>query len=111
MGDLFRPRRRKIGAVTLVVACVFAAGWIRSLFDQESLNLPTGQNSSVQLISGRQSFSFVAISASLPDPRLTSIEYFRDDPDGQGPRVHLGRMRLGGPAGLFHLQFKMNSQT
>ena len=31
MGDYFKPWRRKIGVVTLVLACVFAAGWVRSL--------------------------------------------------------------------------------
>ena len=30
MGDYFKPWRRKIGVVTLVMACVFAATWIRS---------------------------------------------------------------------------------
>ena len=31
MGDFFKPWRRKIGVVTLVIACVLAAGWVRSL--------------------------------------------------------------------------------
>ena len=30
MGDYFHGWRRKIGVVTLVMACVFAAGWVRS---------------------------------------------------------------------------------
>ena len=30
MGEFFKGWRRKIGVVTLVMACVFAAGWIRS---------------------------------------------------------------------------------
>jgi len=30
MGEFFRPWRRKIGVVTLAMACVFAAGWVRS---------------------------------------------------------------------------------
>jgi hypothetical protein len=29
MGDYFKPLRRKMGVVTLVIACVFAAGWVR----------------------------------------------------------------------------------
>ena len=28
MGDYFKPWRRKIGVATLVMACVFAAGWV-----------------------------------------------------------------------------------
>jgi hypothetical protein len=31
MGRYFKPLRRKIGVITLVMACTFAAGWIRSL--------------------------------------------------------------------------------
>ena len=31
MREFFRPWRRKVGLVTLVMACVFAVGWIRSL--------------------------------------------------------------------------------
>ena len=30
MGAFFKPWRRKAGCVTLVMACVFAAGWVRS---------------------------------------------------------------------------------
>ena len=30
MGDFFKPWRRKAGCVTLVVACVFMAAWVRS---------------------------------------------------------------------------------
>jgi len=30
MGDFFRGWRRKIGCVTLLLACLFATGWIRS---------------------------------------------------------------------------------
>jgi hypothetical protein len=30
MREFFKPRRRKIGVMTLVLACAFAAGWVRS---------------------------------------------------------------------------------
>jgi len=33
----FKPWRRKLGVVTLVMACVFAAGWIRSGDSQDRL--------------------------------------------------------------------------
>ena len=32
MGDYFKPWRRKIGVVTLMLACVFMGGWMRSIF-------------------------------------------------------------------------------
>lgn len=31
MADFFKPLRRKIGVVTLLMACVFLASWVRSL--------------------------------------------------------------------------------
>ena len=33
MGELFRRWKRKVGVLTLAIACVFAAGWVRSLSD------------------------------------------------------------------------------
>ncbi len=39
MGDYFKPWRRKLGVVTLAVACVLAAGWVRSLHSDDVLNL------------------------------------------------------------------------
>lgn len=33
----FKPLRRKIGVVTLLLACVFVAAWVRS-YDEESAN-------------------------------------------------------------------------
>lgn len=35
MGSYFKPLRRKIGVVTLVMACLFAAGWVRSSVVQD----------------------------------------------------------------------------
>ena len=39
MREFFRGSRRKIGVVTLLVACVFTAGWVRSLSVQDHLLL------------------------------------------------------------------------
>ncbi len=33
----FKPLRRKIGVMTLAMACVFAAGWVRSLYSLEMI--------------------------------------------------------------------------
>lgn len=35
MRDFFKPWRRRLGVLTLVMACVFAAGWVRSLTVQD----------------------------------------------------------------------------
>jgi hypothetical protein len=42
MGDYFKPMRRKIGILTLVMACVFAGVWVRSemIYDDFHLELP-----------------------------------------------------------------------
>lgn len=37
MRDFFRGWRWKLGIVTLVMACVFAVGWVRSLSDPDVL--------------------------------------------------------------------------
>ena len=37
MGDFFKGWRRKIGVVSLALACMFAAGWLRSLHSREFL--------------------------------------------------------------------------
>ena len=31
MGEYFKPLRQKIGVLTLAMACLFAAGWVRSM--------------------------------------------------------------------------------
>jgi len=33
MGGFFKPMRRKFGVLTLVMACVFMAGWVKAVLD------------------------------------------------------------------------------
>lgn len=40
MREFLRGWRRKVGSITLMMACVFMLGWIRSLFLQDQLILP-----------------------------------------------------------------------
>ena len=42
MGTYFHGWRRKLGVVTLGLACVFAAGWVRSHTTADSISLRTG---------------------------------------------------------------------
>ncbi len=42
MWEFFRGWRRKIGVVTLVIAYMFAAGWVRSLFIEDTLVFTDG---------------------------------------------------------------------
>ena len=43
MGEFFRGWRRKIGCLTLVMALVAMAGWVRSLGRQDSLSIRQGK--------------------------------------------------------------------
>ena len=38
MPNYFKPWRRKLGVVTLLMACVFTGGWVRSLVVKDKLN-------------------------------------------------------------------------
>jgi hypothetical protein len=42
MGEFFRGWKRKVGVVTLVMACVFMVGWVRSQFKFDNLEIPCG---------------------------------------------------------------------
>ena len=43
MGEFFKPWRRKLGVVTLLMACVFAAGWSRSFRNHEIIKVQVAQ--------------------------------------------------------------------
>jgi len=43
MRDFFRGRRRKIGLLTLLMACMFAAGWVRSFVRGDGAYSAMGQ--------------------------------------------------------------------
>ncbi len=51
MGDFFKPRRRKVGVVTLLMACVSMAAWVRSLSTYDSAMISNGDRSYHQLMS------------------------------------------------------------
>jgi len=52
MPTYFKPLRRKMGMVTLMMACVMAAGWVRSFSILEHAYSPLGQQSMVYFSSG-----------------------------------------------------------
>lgn len=49
MREFFRSWRRKFGLLTLVMACIFMAGWIRSRYVQDTFTVPVGFNSYIQI--------------------------------------------------------------
>ena len=55
MGDFFKPWRRKIGCVTLLMACLFMAGWVRSISDTDFVHFYCGNNSTALVLSSDRS--------------------------------------------------------
>ena len=67
MGEYFKPRRRKIGVLTLVMACVIAAGWVRSLTRADLVMLQRGNYTfSVESMCGEISFGRLASGNNNP---------------------------------------------
>ena len=54
MDEYFRNWRRKVGVFTLAMACVFVAGWVRSLSSQDTFVIPMGNKLSFQILSAYQ---------------------------------------------------------
>ena len=44
MRDFFKPWRRRIGLLTLVMACVFMAGWVRSSLSRDWIRFHSGKH-------------------------------------------------------------------
>ena len=85
MGEFLKGWRRKAGLVTLALACVLTAGWMRSYVvfdDQMSLDVPFGSPRIVWSIGG--------YVCSAPDgPRATPIE--SDLPSILDMQIRVGR--------------------
>ena len=58
MGHYFKPLRRKIGFVTLVMACVFAGAWVRSVGIHDLVGVNFSSQSSVFVESSEQTIGF-----------------------------------------------------
>ena len=56
MGEFFAGWRKKIGVVTLLIACLFMAGWVRSLLVDDIVIIPCGQFLTITTISNDRVF-------------------------------------------------------
>lgn len=74
MRDYFRPLRRKMGVVTLVLAGVLSVGWIRSLSIADSLAL-TKFGTDYQLMSIEGGFEYTA----NPSTKINRPIYWRSE--------------------------------
>ncbi len=61
MNGYFRPLRRKFGVLTLLLACVFMVGWVRSLTVIDVLTLRPDKYCSVFIVSNK-SWMFLQIA-------------------------------------------------
>ena len=95
MSELIRGWRRKIGVVTLLIACVFMAGWVRNYFIRDSVNIPTGNSSSIEFISGYQCLNLVVMWSTIPDHEMASFRiYHQKEEEEIG--FHAGKFLFAG---------------
>ena len=78
MGGYFKPWRRKVGICTLLLVCLFAAGWVRSFFRADCVFSDTSQFQShnggilCEIVPERFDFGFSCYSA---DWKMTRNAY------------------------------------
>ena len=74
MGNYFKPWRREFGVVTLLLACLFAAGWVRSISDPYVLAYAISSDSHVLICSASQVLNIGTLrenDVGLARPRLS----------------------------------------
>ena len=89
MREFFRGCRRKAGCVTLVMVCVAAAGWVRSLYvldqvrvsreNQRPIYLLQSVNGSIRWLYDEERGAEIYLW--MARPRDTSPQFFGDDPE------------------------------
>jgi hypothetical protein len=102
MGGFFNGWRRKVGLVILLMACVFAAVWVRSKRIEDEFSFPVGPHSTVQLISARSFAMIVRINIETTDSTQTvplflsrtPTVWFRSQPHNDDPTVFYEHISL-----------------
>ena len=100
MGEFFKGWRRKFGLVTLLTACALMMVWVRNYVIRDSINVPTGNSSSLQLISGYHCLNIVAMWSSIPDKEMASFRIYRHE-QKEGVGIHAGEYMLAGSPSPF----------
>ena len=71
MGKFFKPLRRKVGVLTLLIACLFAAGWVRSLSTSDAILIPLTKSEFIRLDSRSGRFSWNKVyNAQVTIPKI-----------------------------------------
>jgi len=84
MGDFIKGWQPKAGVVTLVVACVFAAGWIRSLAVSDTIVLTISNHTYVWLFSEVHTVEFAIFPTEYElewEPYWYAGDIAQPDPD------------------------------
>ena len=71
--EYFKPWRRKIGCVTLVIACVVMGGWCRSMHFYNKLIFPVGAHAELLVVSTNQ---FVVLGFEFDEGRSSSWDLY-----------------------------------
>ncbi|WP_010582806.1 hypothetical protein [Schlesneria paludicola] len=66
MREYFKPLRRKLGVVTLLMACLFAVGWVRSEIISEIVILPVNARTAIGIVSSHGRFSVETEAIQTP---------------------------------------------
>ncbi len=77
MGEFFKPWRRKISLLTLMMACISMAGWARSQTTWEEIQLPCGDAKYIRIVSSRgfvDSSFYFNIPSNTPNPNWASVQ-------------------------------------
>ena len=91
MGEFFGGRKRKVGVLTLALACLFAAGWVRSSFQSDCLNIHFNRHMHCHLMSFRQMLYAACFFTELPRYEShfywgNGLEYTDQSPGFDGDR-------------------------
>ena len=81
--------------MTLVMACLFMAGWMRNYFIRDSVNIPTGNSSSIEFISGYQCLNLVVMWSTIPDHEMASFRIYHQK-DDEEIGIHVGKFLFDG---------------
>lgn len=69
MREFFRGWRRKVGCVTLVMACVLTTGWVRSIGQSHAVQFPLGR----QIAQTIESTMGVIVFHQDVNPQVTTV--------------------------------------
>ncbi len=94
MSNYFKAWRRKIGVATLVLACVFAVGWTRSLTERDVL-IRLNEHNTHLVISAEGTLSWERMWPIVkPRPSRWMYRHQSSNPN-EGDDVPLGSLGLG----------------